>query len=93
MKNIREINSSPADHSVCAAFVLISILISNKHTESYTNLHHGKHDPVLFKAEISLYKRLNLKQPADWKENANNWMKMYKFSVSLLNSIKMYGDK
>lgn len=58
-----------------------------------TNLHRDKHEPVLFNAEILLYKRLHLKQPADWKKNANNWMKMYKFSVSLLNSIKMYGDK
>ncbi len=54
---------------------------------------HDKHEPVLFKAEILLYNRLHLKQPTDWEENTNNWMKMYKFSVSLSNSIKMYGDK
>lgn len=49
--------------------------------------------PVLLKAEMLLYKRLHLKHKADRRENANNWMKMYKFSVSLSNSIKMYGDK
>lgn len=57
------------------------------------NLHGDKLEPVWFKAEILVCNRLRLKQPADWEENANNWMKMYKFSVSLSNSIKMYGDK
>lgn len=51
---------------------------------------------VVLKMEMFSCKRLLLKakkKTACWKESPNNWMKMYKFSVTLWNSIKMYGDK
>lgn len=46
---------------------------------------------VVLKPEIKDFYLSKTRAP--WKGRANNWMEMYKFSVTLWNSIKMYGDK